>query len=230
LHAAQTASEANEIWLSSASNLRNDAWFLKTLFRAGVFGHEILTPMGSMSLTQIAWKSQYSTTSKKEMKGRNSAISATLCFGMSLAGVLALMTSGVTCFWKGLSKKPFIVNVMDSFSLDHQEPDPQSLVGVLVWQFALLILSGVLWSLQTEREGHQQRQSFLQLFLANGLCIGMHASRRIFQGSAGWVLWLPNMAEQIALRTNIVLDEMYNPVMTTTALSLDAKNMHLKLN
>jgi hypothetical protein len=170
-----------------------------------------------MSLTQIAWKSQYSTNSKK-MKDRNSAISATSCFGMSLAVVLALMISGVTCFRKRLSKKPSIVNIMDSFSLDHQEPEPQSLAGVLVWQFALLILSGVFWSLQTERESHHQRQSFLQLFLANVLCIGMHASRGIFQGSAGWVLWLPNMAEQIAVRTNIVLDEMYNPVKTTTTV------------
>jgi hypothetical protein len=136
------------------------------------------------------------------------------------------MSCGFGNFWRGLSESPlWIVSVLGSFSLDHDErgrPEPgipQGLLGVLSWQLYLLFLTtrcsssdDLVWS----------RTS---LFWANIGSIGLQGSRRM-SPEAGATL--TNLAEQIAIRTHILLDGKYNPTAVRPIPSQVATHARLK--
>jgi hypothetical protein len=43
----------------------------------------------------------------------------------------------------------------------------------------------------------------------NLLCVALHASRGLFR-QVDWIVYVTNLAEQLAIRTHIVLDELWN--------------------
>ena len=201
-HSANTAAEANELWTN-----KTDAPFLCAMFFVCRFGHQVLVPMSLVSLTQIGW----SAIQKRQQKQKHSAW---LCVSVTFILLVIPMTAnGLAVFWNEFFHGELMIeSVMGAFSLNYDKHAQeikhsrmQSLLGVLTWQFSLLGLSGYLGTISNDKI---YRRQHLIIVLTNMLCIGLQGSRSMFREAAV----LTNLAEQIAILTNIVLDGLHNPV------------------